>query len=49
MTKEKLEMLVEDIMRALNYTYEDYMNEELREKYRKMIMEEYYVSSEDLQ
>lgn len=40
MEKEALEIMVEDIMRAYYFgDYENYTNEELREKYRKMLQE----------
>ena len=38
MSNEAIEELVEEIMRMNGYSsYEDYANEELREKYRKML------------
>ena len=40
MTKEMLEEMVEEIMRMYHMgNYEDYSNEELREKYRQMLIE----------
>ena len=41
MTKEMIEIMVEEVMRDLNYKdYNLYQNEELREKLRKMFEEE---------
>jgi hypothetical protein len=41
MDKEMIEELVEEIMRQCHFTsYEEYTNEELREKYRRMLTEE---------
>lgn len=41
MNNEVLEMMVEEIMRIMGYnSYEDYNNEELREKFRQMLREE---------
>lgn len=41
MSKETIEIMVEEIMRQYHMeSYEDYSNEELREKYRKMLEEE---------
>lgn len=41
MNEEMIEEMVEEIMRQLNGSkYEDYANEEIREKYRKMLQEQ---------
>ena len=41
MTKEALEEMVEEIMRRYHMgSYEEYSNEELREKYRQRILKE---------
>ena len=41
MSNEAIEEMVEDIMRCYHMgSYDDYVNEELREKYRKMLKED---------
>jgi hypothetical protein len=51
MSNEVLEMMVEEVMRMSGYnSYEDYNNEELREKFRRMLREEdTNASSENVQ
>lgn len=51
MSNEVLEMMVEEVMRMSGYnSYEDYNNEELREKFRQMLREEDTdASSENVQ
>ena len=41
MNEEKIEILVEEIMRQFHFgSFEDYNNEELREYYREMLRKE---------
>ena len=51
MDNEVLEMMVEEVMRISGYnSYEDYNNEELREKIRQMLRkEDMDASSENIQ
>ena len=51
MTNEAIEAMVEEVMRDISFgDYTKYNNEELREKYRKMLREENEnAGSEELQ